>query len=273
MPAAAVIGGAAILGAVAGSQADESSSTSSSNSVSYLKLPDAYDPKEGLARETIYKQLTSLEEELNKISSSDVQRRFSSLVDEISKDPSPERIAAAEQFSNAIFAPSETALNQNLEDQRVKAANLAARQGRSLSDPILAAKLAQVQIREQANIDAQKRSLAAQEAINAPLRQAQAAATGLNQLSQQAIQNRSALFNMGNSFVQSERRFRIQQAKQIGQNQTQSSGTSGGGFKGAVGGGLSGLGAGFRIANAAGFNQQTQFSPYGGGGYYDQGPR
>lgn len=270
MPAPVIA--AVAVGAIAGSMKSKSSTSSSSSSESQTRLEAAPEgASEKSAREMAYNQLGALEGELATIGSSDAQRRFASLVDELSKDPSPERIAAAEKFSNDIFAPSQTALQQNLDDQRKNAAQVAANQGRSLSDPILAAKLAQTQIRQQQGLEAERRAFAASEAINAPQRQAQNVSAGLSQLSAQAIQNRQAVFGLGSEFAQQERQYRLATGTQFSSSnsQSQSNSSSGGGLKGALEGGVAGAGAGYGIANQMKtFNAPQQFAaPVQAGGY------
>jgi len=264
----------AIAGAILGGKKEQGKESSNTNIDMRQGLEiEPVGANEAKARQGSFEEIDRLRQELEAVSSSNVQRRFKALIDEVANDPSPERIAAANAFSREIFAGSTEALNQSLEDQRRRAASTAARQGRSSSDPILAAKLAQEQIRQTQGLEAQRRSFAAEESINAPARQVAAAGNALSFLTNQALTNRQALFNMGNTFAEEQRNFRLASATRtnIGTQNTTNTQFGPGGFAGALGGFMGGLSRDVGLFNqmsGSGSPQNTNgtYSPSGGGG-------
>ena len=92
-------------------------------------------------------------------------------------------------------------------------------------------------------------------------------------LSQQALQNRGALFGAGQQALANERQFRLQSGTRFGEQTTESGGGFGGFLTGALGGAGAGLGvanqlAGNRALNSVGDFFNRQGSGAGGG----QGP-
>lgn len=249
MPVAGVAAGAAILGGAAGSQKDVSNTSSNMSQTSTMQVAPA-GAQETAAKDTAFNSIGSLDERLKQLESSPVLSNLDKLMQELGQAPSADRIAQSNSFANNVFAPQQTALNQSFEDQTRAFSNRAAQMGRSGSDPILAAKLAQEQVRQQAQLSAEKGSFAAQESINAPQRQFSNQLSALGGLSQQAIQNRQAVFSLGSQFANSEMNFRLASAGRTttGTNNTEQS--SGGGFKGLVTGALGGAGAGASMGNS-----------------------
>lgn len=80
------------------------------------------------------------------------QRDLASLFGQASQNgglPGQQDINASQSFAQQIFNPQRVALQQNLQDQSQAAARSGALMGRSANDPILRAKLAQEQTRQQ----------------------------------------------------------------------------------------------------------------------------
>jgi hypothetical protein len=118
--------------------------------------------------------------------------------------------------------------------------------GRSLNDPILAAKLAQEQTRQGAMLEANQGSFAQQFALAQPDRRlgyANQRANILGGLATQAMSNRQALAAMGEGILQREREFRLATANRSGTNTN----TSGGGVAGGIGGALAGGALGMNL--------------------------
>lgn len=247
--------GGAVLGGIAGSEKDVSKQYYDNFSRTSVDV-GAQSELEKTGEQASLSALQSLQQQLDALQKSPIQAQFSSLLKELGTAPSQERINQANQYTEQVFAPRQTALQQSLEDQQRQFAARAAQLGRSTADPILAAKLAQEQVRQQNALAAEKGSFAAQEAINAPLRQFQNLGAGISGLSQQAIQNQSAIFNLGSSLAEQLRNFRIQTATRTTQGNGSQTNESGGGFKGAVTGLFGGASAGIKTAQAfGGFNQ------------------
>lgn len=242
MPVAAVVGGA-VLGGVAGGQKDKTTQTSTSGTTNELRIDEA-GKQEKAASDLAYNASFDLDARLKALESSPVLANLDKLLAELGSGPSAERIASANELANNVFAPQQTALNQSFEDQTRNFAARAAQQGRSSSDPILAAKLAQEQIRQNAALNAQKGSFAAQEAVNAPARQFENQLGGLTGLSNQAIQNRQAVFALGSQFANTQMQYRLATASRLSTTNSAGDQQSGGGFKGALTGFLGGGAAG-----------------------------
>lgn len=157
--------------------------------------------------------------------------------------PDQSDMQTARGYTNDIFAAQQTALNQGFEDQNIQANRLAAQLGRPVNDPILRAKLAQDQIRQQQLLESQKTGFTAQYAQNLPMQRlgfAGQLADVRNSLASQAMSNRQALLGMGQSIQTNERNFRLAQSNRWATGSQ--TGESGGGVKGAIGGFMGGLG-------------------------------
>lgn len=159
--------------------------------------------------------------------------------------PGQEDITTAQNFAQQMFAPQQTALQQSFQDQQTQANRMAAQMGRGANDPILAAKLAQEQTRQQGMLSAQQGAFAADFGMQLPgqrLGFQEQLANVRSGLATQAMQNRQSLFSMGQQAQQAERNWRLNTASRTN---TQ---TSGGDFMSAVGGISAIAGAGFGIA-------------------------
>lgn len=250
MGAAVGIAGA-LLGGAAGSQKDKASSQTNSANESWLQVSDAT-KEEKQSRDLAFRNLNDLDARLKSLESSPLLSRLDQLLKEMGGPPTAERLAEANKFAGDVFAPQQTELNQAFEDQSVSFAQKAARMGRSSADPILAAKLAQEQVRQQARLTSERGAFAANEAINAPARQFQNSLSGLSGLSSQAIQNRQAVYSLGSDFANTLQQYRLATAKQFGNAVSATNQYSGGGFKGAITGLMGGGAAGIKMAQGAG---------------------
>ncbi len=260
MGAAAIIGGAAILGGIAGSKKDKSTVTSSSENVQEV-ITDVATQKENDARDLALKQVNDLDTRLRSIESSATLQNLDRLLAELGGTPTQERIQQAQAFTQDVFAPAEQSIQQAFQDQQVDFARRAAQMGRSSADPILAAKLAQAQVRERSNLEAQKTAFRAQETINAPLRQFQNQLAGLGGLSQQAVANRQAVYSLGSDFANTLMNYRLATATRTGKSTGTQTSESGGGFKGAITGAFGAASAGAGIAQGAGLFSSASFAP------------
>lgn len=170
--------------------------------------------------------------------------------------PSQGDINTSNQFASQLFAPQQTALNQSFTDQNIEANRRAALMGRSLNDPILAAKLATEQTRQSQFLNSQMGSAASQMALALPgqrLGFEQQKAGILSGLATQAMSNRQQLMAMGEGLMNNERNWRISTA------QRNNTSESGGGFGGFLTGALGGAGAGMSLAS--GFNSPSASVP------------
>lgn len=225
----------AVLGAVAGGQKDKTSSQTNSSQESYLRVGEAT-AEEKRARELQLSSLNDLDARLKELESSPVMASLNNLLMELGQAPSQARINEANAYTNSQFAAQEEALNQSFEDQTTAYAQRAAQMGRSSADPILAAKLAQEQIRQRSTLNAQKTGFASEYAQNAASRNFSNQLTGLSGLAQSAIQNRQAVYSLGSDFANTLSQYRLATATQVGSGQSATNQYSGGGFKGAVAG-------------------------------------
>ncbi len=262
----AVLGG--LLGAVAGGQKDVSSSTQSMNLAAESDL-------EKQAREAQGVQFQDLLKLLGGQSISDIQAQqgqvsqaqggLDQLLAAFAQSggmPSQTQVGQAQQYAQQMFAPQQVAMQQAFQDQSTAASQQAARMGRSFgNDPILRARLAQEQTRQQAQLGAQQGAFAAQYAQQLPGQAigAHEALINLRQgIASQAMQNRLNLLNLGSQLQNQERNFRFNTASRT------TSQEGGGGIKGAIGGAFAGVGAGLsaygKMKDMGMFNQQQPFN-------------
>lgn len=238
--------GGAVTGGMGGAEKDKVSQSSTKGETSWLELAGESE-EEKKARGIAFDSVTSLNDRIKQLESSPVLANLEKLLSELGQDPSAERISAANKFADSVFSPQQEALNQSFEQQAQDFSARAAQMGRSSSDPIMAARLAQEQIRQQRQLSAERGSFAAQEAINAPSRQFQNQLSGISGLAQNAIQNRQAVFSLGSEFANTQMNFRLATAKRFGNTTGWSDQVSGGGFKGLMTGLAGGGAAGAKI--------------------------
>lgn len=197
------------------------------------------------------------------------QRDLAALLKQFSQNganPTQQDLASAQSFTNSVFAPQQESMRQGFSDQLTQSNRDAAMLGRDINDPILRAKLAQSQGREQSMLDAQKTSMFAQQAQQAPLQRlgfANDLSNVYSSLSNQAFSNRQALLSLGNTVQQQGRAFRSGNATTVGTQTKPSKGllSAIGGVAGAVGGlGTIGTGIG-TLASLMGSFGGTQGAP------------
>lgn len=231
---------ATVMGIVGGSKEDKVKKEGQTAQMSHIEV-DAAGEQETKARDSAFNAQQDLDARLKQLENSPAIQNLEKLLQEMGSGPSAERIASSNKFASDMFAGQQTALNQSMDDQRVQYANQAAQMGRSSADPILAAKLAQEQVRQQARLSSEQGSFAANEAMNGASRQFGQQLSGLTGLSQNAIQNRQAVFSLGSEFANTQMNYRLQTARRYGSGTSTEVGTSGGGLKGAMTGGMAGM--------------------------------
>lgn len=247
---ALLIGGTAGLGAIAGSQKDKSDQTYGVNlgpESDLQKLSES-----GVSSDyTRLRQITdSMDSNIN--AGLDAQKDYAAMLGDFSKGgflPGTQDFSNANTFAQQAFAPQQVALQQAFQDQTINANRQAALMGRQGNDPILQAKLALEQTRQQAMLNAQQGSFATQYAQQMPamrLGYAGQRADVLGGLASQALANRQALASMGSSILGNERNWQYQTAQHYGHQE------SGGGLKGAIEGGLAGASMGMNMVRGMG---------------------
>lgn len=256
MGVGAAIGGGALLGAVAGGQKKKSSSTTTKSSLERIDL-SARTEEEARAEEIAAEQLQRLNDEINANKPSEAQLRFEQLLEELTTGQiSEERLQSAQQFAQDVTAPEQVALQQAFKDQEIRANRQASILGRQINDPILQARLAQEQIRQQQSLLARQTSIAA----NLPFNQFSIAGQGLetlNNLSQQQLQNRSSVLGLASREAARAQQFRINTASRVTTGTSNTKGKSGGGLGGILSGALGGAGLGASAFNAFGGGANT----------------
>lgn len=246
----------AVAGAAAGSMKDKSSTKNTSG----LNL----DPETDLEKRTsgtINNSYTDLEALLNGSYEANAGQRSNSAYDDLDamlKEyaktggvASSSDIAAAGSYTDSIFAPRSTALNQSFIDQQVEASRLAAKLGRPVNDPVIQAKLRTEKMRADERLGADKTAFSAdfaQQISGNRLGFTGQRADLAAQRAQTALSNRQMLLGLGTGLRDAERGFRINTAERYGTSETE----SGGGLKGAITGGISGFGAGMGASSAMG---------------------
>lgn len=230
----------AAAGALAGSMKDKSRSTVD------VAPENALEQLGGKTQTDMLNSLTSLTNlgpgERDITSGLNSQRDLASLLAEMVKTggmPSQADYTNARSFTDQVFSPERTALNQNFQQAQIDANRAAARMGRGGNDPILLNKLLQEKTRQQQMLDSNMTSFFAQQAQAMPgqrLNLAGQLAQVNSGLASQAMANRQALFSLGSQIKQQEQNFRLGTATRESE--------SGGGMKGALQGGIAGFGAG-----------------------------
>lgn len=261
------LGGGALLGGLAGSQAKKSKQSSTSS----INL-GAADDLELQGERISGQQLTDLEGLVGAgpgigavRGANEANNDLASMLQQYASGgfmPTQQDIGNANQFTQSMFAPQQMQLNQQFEDQKQQQARLAAQLGRPINDPVLQNKMMQTQAREQAMLGAQQTAFSAQQAQNMPLQRLgfQQDLAGLQSgLATQAMANRQALLNMGNTVQQQGRQFRLNTATRTNSQST----SSGGGVGGAISGALAGAGMGMQAYNSFANMRPQQPSMYG----------
>lgn len=145
--------------------------------------------------------------------------------------PGQQDFASANQFATSAFQPQQVAINQQFQDEQLKANQMAARMGRPVNDPLIQAKLSQERQRAQERLGASQSAYVSEFAQKLPQQRLgyMEQLSGLRSgLASQAMSNRQALVSLGSQIEGQGMQFRLGSAQQ---NQSQ---TTGGGLGGAL---------------------------------------
>lgn len=196
------------------------------------------------------------------------QRDLASLLESYSKNAG---IATGQDYQNNLGLArqatqgQQVAINQSLEQSRQGYARQAAISGRSALDPVFMGMLGQERQRAQERLGAQQSELAAFGINQQKLGYTAQLANVRSGLASQAMSNRQALINLGQSAMNSERNFRLGTA-----TRSQDS-MQGGGLGGAISGAMAGAGAGLNAYGSGLFNSAPQPFDQGGKFQYSTG--
>ena len=247
--AAAIFGGPAALGGLAGQQKDVQTQTYQVEAPTQTALGIQ---SEAVVGESLAKLLELIKSQEGATSGAPAQ--YAKMLQDMIQSgglPSEKQIGSANQFAANIFAPQQAALNNAFTQAGVDTARTSAQLGRSVDDPILAAKLAQYKGQQQNVLSGQQTALGSQLALQLPREQ-----LGYSQaLAAQALQNRQALLGLGSNIMQNQQNYGLSTAKRT------TTGIGGGGLKGAFSGFMGGLTLGMQGTQAA-----QGFTGFGGGG-------
>lgn len=181
--------------------------------------------------------------------------------------PSQQDFTTAQGFATSAFAPQQTAINQQFEQQQQRVAQLSAQLGRPVNDPILQAKLSQERMQAQERLGAQQSAFVSDFAQNLPMQRLQFTgqlADVRSQLASQAMANRQALIGLGSQLQAQGQQFRAGTASRS----VEGGGGLLGGITGALGGVSSFMKLGKLFAEAPSDEpDEPPSSPGGGTGY------
>lgn len=255
-PAIAAAAGA-VLGGIAGGQKDSTrqySEGSQNSGLNLLNFKDLNKGRSGLEKQAYNNQLNTFSDlssllnigpGQNEIQANNqFQNSFASQLEQLLGQIQNPNSQANFNEAKQLFAPQQTALNQQFQDQQTEANRLAARLGRSGNDPVLRNKLMQEQTRQQTMLNSQVGSYGMQlPAIRSQqVMDLGGALSNLRQgLATQALQNRQTLLALGNQLTNSERDYRVQTAQRYGNTYNTGETLSGGGLKGILGGAGAGM--------------------------------
>ena len=158
--------------------------------------------------------------------------------------PGQQDLNAANQFAGMAFQPQRTQLNQQYTQQGYQNQQEAARLGRPVNDPILAARLQTNKLNQEAMINAQQGAYGSNLALQLPqqrLGYAQQQAGLADQLAQQAQSNQYTLLGLGSQLYNRSLDYGLATATRTGSQQ------QGGSVGGAIGGALGGFGMGAQL--------------------------
>jgi hypothetical protein len=252
MPPAAIIGGGALLGGIAGaipknttqSQTVDAGQAGANEMAGQQGMMDMYRQLQGFAG--------AGPGQADVAAGYQGQKDLASMYQQYAQGgflPGAEDSSRAQSFAAGQFAPQQAALNNNFADQTFAMNRSAAAMGQSANDPIAATKMRIEQTRQQGALDASKNAFGQQMAMQMPMQRLgfQEQASGIQAgLATQAMANRQALAAMGEGIMTNERNFRLATATRT-QNQQ-----SGGGFGGALTGAIAGAGMGMSGAHLFG---------------------
>lgn len=251
---AAVIGGAALMGAIAGSQKSPDQQVTRSINVgaeteqerqARLGTGQAFSQMQGLAAAGPGEQ--DVQAGLNS------QRSLAQMLQQYSQGGYMPT-AQDQQLAQQMLAPQQEAIRQQGIQANQQYAQAAARSGRGPMDFTFQNQLRQQLGDWQLGLAAQQSQLAAQQP-GQRLQYAGQLAQVQSGLASQAMSNRQAIASMGSQIQQMGQNFRLGSA-----TQTSFTPGTGGGTMGAISGALGGAGAGMNLANLGG-----QMGLFGGG--------
>ncbi len=250
--------GGAVLGGLIGGAGTPSSKTENTESTSSVNLRNFDDISKGQSglESAAYQQQLSGFADLQKLigqgpganevgANTQFQNQYANqlqgLMNNIANPNQQANFATAQQY----FAPQQTALNQQFQQQGIESDRLAARLGRAGNDPILRNKLAQEQTRQQTMLNSQIGSFG-QQLPQFQAEQIMGVGNALSNLrgglATQAMNNRSTLLGMGQQLGAAERQYRLQTAQRTGSQTSQTNESKGGGAGQQLAGAIGGLG-------------------------------
>lgn len=263
--------GMAAVGAVAGANKKKIGGYEESTQHQFVNLRDFEELNQGRSglEESAYNQQVSSFADLSKLiglgpganevsANTQFQNNFADQLQQLlGQISNPTQTNIAQNYSEAqqLFAPEQTALNQQFQDQNVASNRLSARLGRAGNDPILRNKLAQEQTRQQTMLNSQVGSYSRQlpQIKGQQVLELGGQLSNLRQgLASQALQNRQTLLAMGNELSNSERNYRLQTAGHSGNTYTTTEKWGGGDTRGFLEGGMAGFGQGMKMFGGGG---------------------
>lgn len=248
MPPAAVIGGMAVAGAVAGAMGSKSSTSNSINLAGSTSLQDQLQSNVGNQYNSLNALVNAGPGQQDATNAYQNSQSLAALLGQYSANggmPSTSDFTQANGLANQAFAGQQTALQQSFMQQMQSANNQAALMGRDGNDPSLQGALRSQQMLQSQQLSANQGSYANQLAMSLPGQRLQYAGQQnqvLQGLATQALANRQAMLTMGNNMLGQQYNY------QLGRSGSTATTSSGGGFAGALTGALGGAGAGMKVA-------------------------
>jgi hypothetical protein len=263
---AAMVGGAALLGAASGAMGQKKSGGGSQQS--WMELDPIGDQElraQDISQDSLEKLYNLVGAGPGQESVVNAQGANSQLAEMLKQYaqggflPTEGDFNTANKFASQAFQGQQTALNQQFADQQTEAKRLAAQLNRPVNDPIIQAKLAQQQMQAQQQLSANQSSYATQFAQNLPSQRLgfqQDLASLQSNLATQAMANRQAILSMGSQIQAQGQNFRLNTAQRFGTSSSNES--SGGGLGGAISGAMAMGSMGLDAARAFGVGQNTK---------------
>jgi hypothetical protein len=177
--------------------------------------------------------------------------------------PNEQDNSTAQSFAQSQFNPQRVAMQQAFQDQLTQANRQAALSGRGMNDPILRAKLAQEQTRQQSQLEAQQGAFASNFALQQPMQRLQFAEGRANVLTQDMARRQGLEQTIFGSGMQAQAQDYSQRANQYQMDLSKVLSQVQGKFQqdanettflqrlgSTISGGVSGIGAGMSAAPA-----------------------
>lgn len=239
------MGAGALLGGLAGSQGDKASSGLDVGQASQLETAGTNAMQSGL--DQFGQMVAAGPGQTDVLNASANSTKLQEMLKQYASGgylPTEADFTTANQFTTQAFKPQQVAMDQAFTGQQERAAQLAARLGRPVNDPVIQNMLSKEYMQGQERMGAEMSAASSQLALQMPQQRlgytAQLADVS-NALASQAMSNRSALLSLGQQVQQSERNWRLNTA-----TRTQE---SGGGIGGMINGAIAGAGAFANIGN------------------------